>query len=110
MFRSHARTALTNREGRVSRTAITVGVIGAAAAAVSAGLLLSSGSGPSGGAAVRGVIPPAPAEQVGSQWQDAVAEPDRRHLAANLSEGYTARGGGGGCIGAIARLWMAPRT
>ena len=73
VFRSHARTALTNREGRVSRTAITVGVIGAAAAAVSAGLLLSSGSGPSGGAAVRGVILPAPAERVGSQWQDAVA-------------------------------------
>jgi lipoprotein-anchoring transpeptidase ErfK/SrfK len=72
VFRGHARTALTNREGRVSRTAITVGVIGAAAAAVSAGLLLSSGSGPSGGAAVRGVIPPAPAEQVGSRWQDAV--------------------------------------
>jgi lipoprotein-anchoring transpeptidase ErfK/SrfK len=55
----------------VSRTAITVSVIGAAAAAVSAGLLLSGG-GPSGGAAVRGVIPSAPAEQAASRWQDTV--------------------------------------
>ena len=73
MFRGHARAALTNREGRVSRTAIAVGVIGAAAVAVSAGLLLSSGSGPSGDPAARAVTGQAPeAQQAGSRWQDPV--------------------------------------
>lgn len=73
MFRGHARAALTNREGRVSRTAIAVGVIGAAAVAVSAGLLLSSGSGPSGDPAARVVTGQAPeAQQAGSRWQDPV--------------------------------------
>jgi lipoprotein-anchoring transpeptidase ErfK/SrfK len=73
VFRGHARAALTNREGRVSRTAIAVGVIGAAAVAVSAGLLLSSGSGPSGDPAARAVTGQAPeAEQAVSRWQDPV--------------------------------------
>ncbi len=54
MFRGHARTALANRERRASRTAITAGMMGTVAAAVSVGLLLSSAAGPSSGRASRG--------------------------------------------------------
>ena len=73
MSRGHARSALTNREGRWSRTAITVAVIGAAAVAASAGLLLSSGalwsgSGPSGDQAARAnVFPASQAQQADSR-------------------------------------------
>jgi len=49
VFRGHVRAARANRNMRASRAAITVSVIAAAAAAVSVGLLLSSGGGPSGG-------------------------------------------------------------
>jgi lipoprotein-anchoring transpeptidase ErfK/SrfK len=73
VFRGHGRTALTNREGRVSRTAITVSVIGAAAA-VSGGLLLASGApwnaGPSGVQAARAIGHPAP--EAGHRQQDTV--------------------------------------
>jgi lipoprotein-anchoring transpeptidase ErfK/SrfK len=47
---------LANQETHASRTAITVGMIGVVAAAVSAGLLLSSGAGPSAGRAARAVV------------------------------------------------------
>ena len=56
MFLGHVRTVLANRENHASRTAITVGMIGVVAAAVSAGLLLSSGAGPSAGRAARAVV------------------------------------------------------
>jgi lipoprotein-anchoring transpeptidase ErfK/SrfK len=45
----HVRTVLAGRRNRSSRTAITVGMLAVVAAAVSAGLLLSSGGGPIGG-------------------------------------------------------------
>jgi lipoprotein-anchoring transpeptidase ErfK/SrfK len=49
VFRGHVRAARANRGKRAARVAVTISVIAAAAAAVSVGLLLSSGGGPSGG-------------------------------------------------------------
>jgi lipoprotein-anchoring transpeptidase ErfK/SrfK len=70
VFLGHVRTVLANRENHASRTAITVGMIGVVAAAVSAGLLLSSGGGPSAGRAARAVARPpvtAAARQAGQR-------------------------------------------
>jgi lipoprotein-anchoring transpeptidase ErfK/SrfK len=58
VFLGHVRTALANQENHPSRTAITVGMIGVVAAAVSVGLLLSSGGGMSAGRAARVVVRP----------------------------------------------------
>jgi lipoprotein-anchoring transpeptidase ErfK/SrfK len=100
VFRGHARTALTSREIRAPRTAITVGVIGAAAVAVSAGLLLAPGGGPPGGGAAGAVARPAvvrssaapKAKQSARLRQDAV--PRGTVLAAVLrtTPGYASPG------------------
>jgi lipoprotein-anchoring transpeptidase ErfK/SrfK len=73
VFLGHVRTVLANRENHASRTAVTVGMIGVVAAAVSAGLLLSSGGGPSAGRAARAVARPpvtAAARQAGQLRRD----------------------------------------
>jgi hypothetical protein len=49
VFRVHGSSAPGRQEFRVPRTALTAGMLAAVAAAVSAGLLLSAGGGPSNG-------------------------------------------------------------
>jgi hypothetical protein len=49
VFRVNGSSPPGNQEFRVPRTALTAGMMGAVAATVSAGLLLSAGAGPSSG-------------------------------------------------------------
>ena len=49
MFRVHGSSVPGGQDFRVPRTVLTAGMMGAVAAAVAAGLLLSAGGGPSSG-------------------------------------------------------------
>ena len=102
MLLGRARTVLANHENHASRTAITVGMIGVVAAAVSAGLLLSAGGGPSPGRAARAVTRPpvtAAARQAGQLRQDTPPgtapsgnTAQRNTAAGNSAPGNTAPG------------------